>query len=73
MGHEACMEKRRDGCSALMRKSEGNTPFGRPSCRWNDNIKINLKVIWRQGFNWINVGQVTCFCKKGDEHYFHKT
>jgi hypothetical protein len=41
------MEKRRDGYRALMRKPEEKRPFGRPWCRWNDNIKIDIKEIFR--------------------------
>jgi hypothetical protein len=26
----------------LVGKPEGNFPLGRPSCRWDDNIKKNL-------------------------------
>jgi len=32
-GHEAWMEKRRDGYSAVIRKLEEKRPFGRPWCR----------------------------------------
>jgi hypothetical protein len=27
----------------LMRKSERKRPLGRPRCRWEDNIKIDLR------------------------------
>jgi hypothetical protein len=33
-----------------MRNPEGKRPLGRPKCRWEDNIKIVLKEIWRM---WI--------------------
>ena len=30
-----------------MQKPEGQTPIGRPRCRWEDNIKMDL-----QGVGW---------------------
>jgi hypothetical protein len=29
----------------LRRKPEGKRPFGRPSCRWEDNIRMNFREI----------------------------
>jgi hypothetical protein len=34
---------KRNAYNILMRKSEGNTPFGRPKVRWEDNIKIDFE------------------------------
>ena len=37
---------------------EGRRPLGRPRCRWEDNIKINLRDVgW--GMNWIVLAQDT--------------
>jgi len=39
----------------LMGKPESNTQLGRPSRRWNDNIKMDLEEIGREsvnGFIW---------------------
>jgi hypothetical protein len=40
-------------------KPEGKKPLGRPSHRWVDNIKIDIKrqdgVLWT-GFIWLRIG-----------------
>jgi hypothetical protein len=36
-------------------KSEGKKLLARPRCRWEDNIKMDLKVIGWSGMNWILV------------------
>jgi hypothetical protein len=39
-------------------KPEGRRPLGRPRCRWEDNIKMDLReVAWGGGMDWINVAQ----------------
>jgi hypothetical protein len=32
-------------------------PLGRPRRRWEDNIKMELKEIWVDGANWIQLAQ----------------
>jgi hypothetical protein len=32
-------------CKVLVGKLEGKRPLGRPRCRWEDNINIDLKEI----------------------------
>jgi hypothetical protein len=34
---------------------EGKRPLGRPRHRWEDNIKMNLRVIRWGGMEWIDV------------------
>jgi hypothetical protein len=46
--HVALMIAIRKTYRTLVRKPEGKKPFGRPTQRWEDNIKINLKGIWRE-------------------------
>ena len=41
-GHVARMGEGRDICRVLMGKPEGKRPLGRPSHRWEDNIKMDL-------------------------------
>ena len=41
-GHVAPMGERSDVCRVLVGKPEGKRPLGRPRCRWEDNIKMNL-------------------------------
>jgi hypothetical protein len=39
----ACVEERRYACKVLMGKPERKRPPERPRCRWEDNIKMDLK------------------------------
>jgi hypothetical protein len=43
----------RNICHILVGKPEGERSFGRPSCRWENSIKMNLKEIGREDVNWI--------------------
>jgi hypothetical protein len=36
-------------------KSEGETPLGRCRCRWEDNIKVDLKKIGLEGVDWVQI------------------
>jgi hypothetical protein len=36
------MEERRGAHRILVRKPEGRRPFGKPSCRWEGDIKIYI-------------------------------
>jgi hypothetical protein len=38
-------------------RPEGRRPLGRPSRRWEDNIKMDLKEIGIDGANWIWLAQ----------------
>jgi len=40
-----------------VRKSEGNIPCGRPRCRWEDNIKMNLQKVGWGSMDWIDMAQ----------------
>jgi hypothetical protein len=41
----------------LVGKPEGNSPLGKPRCRWEDNIKMDLKDMgW--GVDWIYLFKV---------------
>jgi hypothetical protein len=39
------MVERRDLYKVLVGKAEVKRPFGRPRCRWEDNIKMDLKDV----------------------------
>jgi hypothetical protein len=41
----------------LVGRPGGKRPLGRPRCRWEDNIKINLREIEIDGANWIPLAQ----------------
>jgi hypothetical protein len=49
------MRKKRHTCWAFVSESEGKRPLGRPSCRWDDNIKTDLKEIDWEGVVWIHL------------------
>jgi hypothetical protein len=42
--HVAHMAERRVACRVFVGKPEGKRQLGRPRCRWEDNIKMNLQV-----------------------------
>jgi hypothetical protein len=41
----------------LVGKPEGKRPLGRPRCRWEDNIKIDLQEVRCGGMDWIELAQ----------------
>jgi hypothetical protein len=60
MRHGACSTHGRDEkCQQyLVRKPEGKRPLKRPRCRWEDNIRMDLKEIGKvgTGFIWLRRG-----------------
>jgi hypothetical protein len=40
-----------------MGKPEGKRPLGRPRCRWEDTIKMDLSKIGLGGMDWIDLAQ----------------
>jgi hypothetical protein len=51
VGHVAGMVERRDVYRVLVGKPEGKRLLGRPSCGWEDNIKIDLHEMGRVGLD----------------------
>jgi hypothetical protein len=45
-GHVESMMKRRGAYRILVEKPEGKKPIGKYRHRWEDNIKIDLKISW---------------------------
>jgi hypothetical protein len=41
----------------LVGRPEGKRPLGRLRRRWEDNIKMDLREIWIDGANWIQLAQ----------------
>jgi hypothetical protein len=41
----------------LVGRPEGKKPLGRPRCRWEGNIKMDLREIGIDGANWIQLAQ----------------
>jgi hypothetical protein len=42
-------------CRVLVGKPEGKRPVGRPRCRWEDNIKMDLQEVGGGGMDWIGL------------------
>jgi len=49
--------ERRGVYRVLIGKPEGKRPLGRPRCRWEDNIKMDLQEVGCGGMNWIELAQ----------------
>jgi len=56
-GHVACMGAGRGAYRVLVQRPEGKTSLGRPRCRWEDNVKMDLGEIGIDGVNWIQLAQ----------------
>jgi hypothetical protein len=41
----------------LVGKPEGKRPLGRPRCRWEDGIRMDLREIGLGGVDWIRLSQ----------------
>jgi hypothetical protein len=38
-----------------LENSEGKRPLGRPRCRWEDNIKIDVREIGWESVDWMHL------------------
>jgi hypothetical protein len=56
-GHVALTGDRRNAYRILVGKPEGKRPLGRPRCRWEDNIRMDLREIGWDGMDWIDMAQ----------------
>jgi hypothetical protein len=56
-GHVACIGEGRGEERVLVGRPEGKRPLGRPRCRWEDNVKMDLREIGIDGTNWIQLAQ----------------
>jgi hypothetical protein len=56
-GHMARMGEGRGVYRVLVGRPEGKRTLERPRCRWEDNIKMDLREIGIDGANWIQVAQ----------------
>jgi hypothetical protein len=48
---------RREVCTVLVGKPEGKRPLGRPRCRWDDNIKLDLQEVGGGCGDWMELAQ----------------
>jgi len=51
VGHVARMGERRGVYRVLMGKPEGKRPLGRPTRRWEDNIKMDVQQVGCEGMD----------------------
>jgi hypothetical protein len=51
------MGEKRGAYRILVGRPEGRRPLGRPRCRWEDNIKMDLQEVGWGGMNWIELAQ----------------
>ena len=56
-GHVARMKKVRSACKILTDKLTGKIPLGRPRRKWEDNTRMNLKLIGINTRNWVDLTQ----------------
>jgi hypothetical protein len=56
-GHVACKGERRGVYRVLVETPEGNRPLGRPTRRWDDNIKMDLQEVGCEDMEWIDLAQ----------------
>jgi len=57
VGHAARMGERRGVYRILMWKPEGKRSLGRPTRRWEDNIKMDVQKVGCEGMQWIELAQ----------------
>jgi len=51
------MGERRGVYSVLVWKPEGKRPLVRPTHRWEDNVRMDLKEVGCGGMDWIDLAQ----------------
>jgi hypothetical protein len=55
--HVARIGAQRSAYRILVGKSERKRPLRRQRCRWEDNIRMDLREIGWGGMDWIDLGQ----------------
>jgi hypothetical protein len=56
-GQVAQMREKRNAYRILVGKPEENRPLGRPRCRWEDTVRMDLREIGCGGMDWIDLPQ----------------
>jgi hypothetical protein len=56
-GHVGRMGDWRGVYRVLVGKPEGQRPLGRPRCRWEDNMKVDLQEVGCGGMDWFELAQ----------------
>jgi hypothetical protein len=57
MGHVASMGEMRNTYTISVENPEGKRPLGRPECRWDCNIRMDLREIGWETVDWIHLAQ----------------
>ena len=57
MGYVEQMVESRGVYRVLVEKPDGKRPLGRPRCRWEDNMKMDLQEVGCGSMNWIKLAQ----------------
>ena len=55
--HVARMGESRGVYRVLVGKTEGKRPLGRPTRRWEDNIKVDLQKVGCGFMDWVDLAQ----------------
>jgi hypothetical protein len=56
-GHGEQMGENRNLYKILVGRPEGKRPLGRTTCKWVDNIKMDVGEVGWGGIDWIDVAQ----------------
>jgi hypothetical protein len=51
------MGERRDVYRVLVGKPEGKRPLGRPRCRWEEKVNVDLQEVGCHVMDWIELAQ----------------
>jgi hypothetical protein len=57
VGHVACMGEMKNTYKILIREPEGRRPLRKCRHRWEDNIRIDVRVIGSEDMDWIHLAQ----------------
>ena len=55
--HVACMMEGRGVHKILVGKPEGKSPLGRPRCRWENNVKMDLQEVGMGCGDWMEFAE----------------
>ena len=62
-GNIARMEQGNSAFKILTGNPTKRKPLGRPICRWEDNIRIDIKQLGINTKNWVDSAQDNDYCK----------
>ena len=62
------MEEGKNAFKILTSKLTGKRPVGKPGCRWENNIRMDLKEIMVNTGNWVDSAQDRVFWRASGFH-----